>query len=653
MVIRIALAATVVLLAAVAAEARITRIEITKREAFAAGHAFGSVGPYEKVVGRVFGELDPAHPLNASIVDLDRAPRNSRGAVEYAADFYILKPTDLSKGNGALLYDVNNRGDKYVLRKLNSAQDRAKDPTTLEHAGNGFLMRHGFTVVWSGWMQEPARDNAMRVDVPSAPGLEETVWDEFFFNTKGQTEGRLTFRAANTDTAKATLTVREGTDGTPTTLTGQWEFVDDRTIRLVPAGTPFRTGALYQLVYRAANPPVAGIGFAATRDVVAFLRRQAQDDAGTTNPLTVAGGSAIRRTLAHGTSQSGRYLRDFIHRGFNEDESGRIVFDGVNPHVAAARIFLNHRFAQPDRAGRGSYPDSSFPFAYDIQTDSLTGRTDGILARCTIRRTCPKIIDTASSNEYWGSGRSLVTTDTVGRRDTTPPETVRIYLLASTQHVVRQIMPKGVCGAPYNSVDYRPALRALTLALDRWVAEGTAPPPSRYPRIADGTLVAMESLGFPRLPGIELLAGPYPKPRVDYGPAFDKGIVGRVPPQVLREAYTVLVPKVDADGNELAGIRVPDIAVPTGTATGWAVRTSEAGARGSLCGLDGFFLPFTRTKAEREAMGDPRQSLHERYPDKADYVAKVQAAATALERQGYLLGEDVQRINERAAALSW
>jgi hypothetical protein len=652
MVIRTALVASVVLLAATAAEARVTRIEITKREAFVAGHVFGSVGPYEKVVGRVHGELDPGHPLNASIVDLDRAPRNHRGAVEYSADFYILKPVDLSKGNGALLYDVNNRGDKYVLRKLNSTLERVKDPTTLEHAGDGFLMRHGFTVVWSGWMQTPPRDNTMRVDVPSASGLEETVWDEFFFNTKGQTEGRLTFRATSTDTTRATLTVREGTDGAPTALT-QWEFADDRTIRLLPAGTPFRMGVLYQLVYRAANPPVAGIGFAATRDVVAFLRREAQDAAGTMNPLASAGGSAIRRTLAHGTSQSGRYLRDFIHRGFNEDEGGRMVFDGVNPHVAAARLFLNYRFAQPDGAGRGSYPDSAFPFAYDTQTDSLTGRTDGILARCTLRRTCPKIIDTASSNEYWGSGRSLVTTDTVGRRDTTPPETVRIYLLASTQHVIRQTMPKGVCGAPYNSVDHRPALRALTLALDRWVADGTAPPPSRYPRIADGSLVTMESLGFPRLPGIELLAGPYPKPRVDYGPAFAKGIIGRVPPQVLSEAYAVLVPKVDADGNELAGIRLPDIAVPTGTATGWAVRTAEAGARGALCGLDGFFLPFSRTKAEREAIGDPRQSLQERYRDKADYVAKVQAAAAALERQGYLLGEDVQRINERAATVSW
>ena len=655
MALRTPVVAILLLLSAVAAEARVTRIEVTRREPFASAQPFGSVGPYEKVVGRFFGELDPAHPPNSNIVDLGRALRNARGAVEYAADFYILKPVDLVKGNGALFYDVNNRGRKVILSQLNSAPPGERDPTTADHAGNGFLMRHGFTVVWSGWIPDlPATDHSLRLEVPAVTGIEAAVWDEFFFNTKEQTRARLTFQAASTDLAKATLTVRGANEAAPTLVApGQWEFADNRTVRLLPPGTPFRAGALYQLLYRAANPPVAGIGFAATRDFVAFLRREAADDTRTPNPLAVGAASAVRRALAHGTSQSGRYLRDFVYHGFNEDEAGRIVFDGINPHVAAARIFLNHRFAQPDRGARGSYPDPTFPFAYETQTDPFTGRSDGILARCTLRRTCPKIIDTVSSNEYWGSAQSLVTTDPIGRRDTTPPDTVRVYLVASTQHVARQTMPKGVCSLPYNPVDQSPVLRALALALDRWVADGTAPPPSRYPRIVDGTLVAMEGLSFPRVPGIVLPTGPTRRPRIDYGPDFDKGLIGRVPPQVLADAYAVLVPKVDADGNEVGGVRLPDIAVPTGTATGWAVRTPDAGGAGALCSLDGFFLPFARTPADRQAKGDPRPTLEERYRDKAEYVTRVRQASAALERDGYLLAEDVQRIVDRAAGFAW
>ena len=450
------------------------------------------------------------------------------------------------------------------------------------------------------------------------------------------------------------LTLREHPAAEPTALgPAQWEFANDRTIRLLPIGTAFRPGATYTLVYRAGNPPVSGIGFAATRDFVGFLRRQATDASGTPNPLAVGGTPAVRRALAHGTSQSGRYLRDFIHRGFNEDEAGRIVFDGINPHIAAARIFLNQRFAQPDRGARGSYPDPTFPFAYETQADALIGKTDGILARCTARGTCPKIMDTASSNEYWGSGQSLVTTDPTGRRDMTPPEIVRIYHIAGTQHVPRQVMPKGVCALPYNTVDQRPVLRALVLALDRWVGGASVPPPSRHPRIIDGTLVAMEAFSFPRLPGVMLPAGPTRKARVDYGRDFDNGIISRIPPLILPDAYTVLVPKVDDDGNELGGIRLPDIAVPTGTATGWAVRTAEAGAVGALCGLDGSFLPFAKTKVEREAKGDPRPSLEERYRDKADYVTKVRQAAAELERGGYLVAEDVRRMVDRAATMAW
>ena len=350
----------------------------------------------------------------------------------------------------------------------------------------------------------------LRIEVPTAAPaggpIEQTVWDEFLFNVDGAMQGRLTFPRRAPTPAEATLLVRARNADEPTIVPrDQWEFVDAQTIRLKPAA-PFRIGAIYQLIYKAADPPVAGIGFAATRDLVSFLRYAAADDAGTANPLAAGGRPAVDRALAHGTSQSGRYLRDFVYRGFNEDESSRIVFEGINPHVATARLFLNHRFAQPNRMvhiahGFMFFPDVSFPFAYETQTDPFTGTSDGILARCTARGNCPKVIHTNTGTEYWQSGQSLITTDALGSRDGAVPETVRIYHFAGTQHVEIQTMPKGVCATPYNTVDYRPLLRATLVALDRWVKDGTAPPPSRHPRIADGSLVHDDCAGVP-IPGL-------------------------------------------------------------------------------------------------------------------------------------------------------
>jgi alpha/beta hydrolase family protein len=658
----IGLIAGLLLALCVSAEARVMRIEVLRREPFAAGQAFGDVGAYEKVSGRFHGELDPAQPLNAEIVDIDKAPRNAGGMVEYAADFYILKPVDMTKGNGALLYDVNNRGNKRALIQFNSAP-ASNDPTTAEQAGNGFLMRNGFTVVWSGWIPgQPAIDNALQIGVPIARGgdapIEQQVWDEFLFNDRTTLRARLSFPATGTDTKEAKLEVRERNSDAPTVIAAdQWEFVDTRTIRLLPEGTPFRIGAIYQLIYRAANPPVAGIGFAATRDLVSFLRYQAADARGEPNPLAAAGRPAVDRALAHGSSQSGRYLRDFLYRGFNEDEGNRRVFDGMNPHVAAARLFLDFRFAQPNRMiqiGHGFmfFPDVSFPFAYQTETDPFTGTRDGILARCAARNNCPKIIHTTSSTEYWQSGGSLVTTDPTGARDGAIPDNVRIYHFAGTQHGGRASMPEGVCAMPYNKTDYTPLLRALLLGLDRWVKDGTAPPPSRYPRLADRTLAEMAA-PTPGIPGFTMTKGPNPRLRFDYGPDFSRGVVSRILPAVLPDSYRVLVPKVDPDGNEVSGVLLPEIAVPTGTATGWSVRSPDAGGAGELCYLDGSFVPFARTKAEREASGDPRPSLEERYRDHDDYATRIVNAAIALEHDGYVLPEDVQRLSKRAETATW
>jgi hypothetical protein len=648
-------------LAAPCAQARVTKIEILRTEPFAGGEVFGAVGAYQKVVGRFYGELDPKAPLDAVIVDLDKAPRNARGHVEYSADFYILRPADLARGNGALLYDVNNRGNKRALIQFNSAPP-SNDPSAPAQAGNGFLMREGFSVVWSGWIPGlPANSNNLRIEVPTASDpngpVVGTVWDEFLFNDTATREAHLTYPA--TDRDSATLMVRDRNADAPSIISAdQWEFVDAQTIRLLPEDTSFRIGAIYQLVYKAANPPVSGIGFAATRDLVAFLRHAAADDAGTANPLARNGKSAITRTLAHGTSQSGRYLRDFVYQGFNEDEAHRIVFDGINPHVATARMFLNDRFAEPNRMvqiGHGFlfYPNISFPFAFETQTDPFTGTKDGILARCSVRQNCPKIISTDTGTEYWQSGGSLLVTDPRGQHDGAEPANVRIYHFAGTQHVEIRTMPIGVCAMPANTtLDYRPLLRAALAGLDRWVKDGVPPAPSRHPRIDDDTLVTMSGPSVP-IPGFTLARGPAPRPRFDYGPDFVNGIIDTVPPVALPDRYGVLVPKVDRDGNELGGVLLPELAVPTATMMGWSVRSASAGAAGELCYLDGAYLPFARTKAEREANGDGRLSLEERYHGAADYAAKVRAVAVKLAQEGYLLQEDVDRISARAAAAAW
>jgi len=652
------LAAAALLMTVTAAEARVTVIEIEKRGPFAGGAAFGDTGAYEKIVGRFHGELDPQAKLNSEIVDLDKGPRNARGRVEYTADFFILKPLDMTKGSGALLYDVNNRGNKRALIQFNDAP-ASNDPTTAAQAGNGFLMRHGITVVWSGWIPDLPKNNGnLRIDVPKATAshIEQTVWDEFLFNNDTTMIGDLSFPAVDRKSAK--LLVRGRNSEAPQTVPAdKWEFVDAKRIRLLPAGTAFKEGSIYQLVYRAADPPIAGIGFAATRDLVSFLRYAAADDKGTPNPLVVNGKPRIDRALAHGTSQSGRYLRDFVYRGFNEDEQSRIVFEGINPHIATGRVSLDFRFAQPNRMmdiGHGFmfFGDTTFPFAYENESDPFTGRSDGILARCTQRNNCPKVMHTVSGIEYWQSGQSLITTDPQGQHDATLPANVRVYFFSSTQHVEIQTMPKGVCALPMNPVDRRPVLRALLLALDRWVKDGSEPPASRYPKIADKTLVKMADLKFPKL-GIVTPKGPNPKRRFDYGPDYAEGVITKVLPTTLPESYPVLVPQVDADGNDIAGVRVPDVTVPMGTATGWAVRAPDAGGAGELCYLDGSYVPFARTKADREARHDPRLSVEERYRDKADYAAKVRQAAVALQQGGYLLSEDVQRIGDKAATTAW
>jgi len=474
----------------------------------------------------------------------------------------------------------------------------------------------------------------MRLEVPEARNVEGAVWDEFLFNNATSTSARLTFSALSTDKSKARLAVRDRNEDSPSFIhDAAWEFVDANTIRLLPEGTPFRAGALYQLSYRAKNPPVAGIGYAATRDFIAFLRYRDNELVG-----------ATKVALAHGTSQSGRYLRDMLYNGFNESEEGRRVFDGMNPHIASARLFLNYRFAQPNRAysvayGFYGYPDASFPFSYARSRDPLTGKEDSLLERCRVRNNCPHIVHTVTATEYWQGGQSLGTTDAAGERDLEMPANVRVYHLAGTQHIMGATMPKGVCtGTPNTAVDPRPAMRALTLALDRWVKSGAHPPPSAHPRIADGTLVAAADFKMPK--ALPVPRGPNPMLQFDYGKNIRAGIIDVAPPSIIRAKYRVLVPAVDADGNETGGLRMPEQAVPFSTSTGWALRTVEGGAAGELCYLDGMALPFAPS------------AMVERYGSREAYMAKVRDAALALVEKGYLLAEDIERIVQRAGKMA-
>ncbi len=645
-----------------ASDARVTRIEIERVESPTfEGRSFGEVGPYEKLVGRVHGEVDPAAPENAVIADIERAPRNARGLVEYAADLIILRPVDPARGNGRLFFEVNNRGRLLSLNRLNEAAAVANDPTAAAAAGNGFLMRQGYTFVSAGWdATASSADGRLNITLPVAvnpdgspivgPALEELVIDN-----DTTTAGRLSYPAATLDTAQASLTVRTRYGDEPEPLgPDAWEYVDARTIRLLPAGTAFRQGSLYHLVYPATEPLVAGLGFAAIRDVAAFLRRAAVDAVGTANPLA----GQIRYAYSFAISQPARFMRDFVHLGFNQDEAGRRVFDGVLNWIGGASGgFFNYRFAQPHRTQRQHiarwFPERQFPFAYNVLHDPVTGRTDGRLRRCLDSGTCPRILEANSSNEYWVKASSLLHTDTLGN-DIPEPRDVRLYLFSSFPHSggSRQ-QGRGICQQPRNTAAAEPVLRALLLALDGWVSAGKEPPASRVPRRRDGTLVAAlprPELGFPKIPGVHFDGLMSTGDLLDFGPHAGEGILTVLPPAIT-SPYPALVPRTDADGHDVAGIRVPAVQAPLATHTGWAVRAAEY-AGNDLCDAAGQRLALPRTKAERLAKGDPRPSLEERYATPAAYVAAVAGSARNLHRDGLLLAEDVERIVAEAEARS-
>ena len=655
----------------------VLELQISEREPFADGHSFGDAGPYEHLVGRARFAVDPEAPAYADVVDLDKAPRSPDGLVEYATDVCMLRP--VGPGNRRLFFGYGNRGNKRELQFFNDAP-ASNNPRTLRDAGNGFLMRRGYTVVWAAWEGDllPG-DGRMLLDVPVASGgaepLTGLVRTEFIADRAGIATYPLSgwvstrsYPAVSLDTSRARLTRRRYPgDPREPVADDRWAFArDEGGVGLDAQGAEsaivasdshihvfdgFEPGWIYELVYTARDPRPYGVGHPVVRDLVSFLRYDDADRRGVLNPLA----GAIDRAYAWGRSQTGRCIRDFVYGGYNADAQGRRVFDGVMPHVSGGGLmWMNHRFARLVNPAGQQYEDHEncadrFPFAYGPSVDHLTGREDAILKRPA---TDPLVLHTQSATEYWQRHGSLVHTDTRGR-DLEPPDNVRVYLWASSQHFANPNANepvRGICQHYANVVQTSMLFRAMLDALDAWATHAVAPPASRIPRRADGTLVGFDTWKsqFPVIPGVMVPSGANALPRYDFGPDFERGLLTREPPDVGNAGgYAILVPAVDADGNDVAGVRAPMVQAPLGTCVGWNLRSRGFG-HGAMHEFTGAYIPFPDTDSEGAATGDPRGSVLSRYRTSDGYVNALEAAAHRLVGERLMLDEDVERVVARA-----
>ncbi len=706
--------------------ARVARVEILQRKPFAAGMSFGQVGPYEFLRGRLHYAVPPNHPRNSAVVDLHFAndgrlredlstvvdgrlveifgddPRNDQGEVTFSGDFILLKPVDVTRGNHRLLYGVNNRGNLLMLSYFNDAEGSNR-PTAAEHAGNGWLMRQGYSLLWSAWNWdvdnvggEPLRINLPVIVQADGEPMTAKVNAELAVQLQdGVTVERLAwggsrcYPVAEESIQEAILTVRSDPDGQRRLIPREdWRFAVD-----TPGGTPrfdpvhvylpsgFEKGKLYELIYTAKHPRVVGLGLAAVRDAISFFHFEVEDDRGNANPLAVSGQPDSRYAYIFGISQSGRFITHMIYRGFHVDERNRMVFEGARPHVAGAgKGGFNYRFAQTTHHQKhlqgNDFPADHFPFHYtpdgEVQHDPLgqTGRSDGDLFAAAKRLgKIPKILIVNHEGEYWTRSASLVHTDVEGTWDARLHPLVRVYMVNGVRHGAPGRGGRGDTQTSehmMNQLDPRPVGRALLVALDEWVSQGIDPPPSRVPRIDRGELLFAADhrdkfpaipdyktglLDFPGLrhPGVNLRP-----PRVDYGPRFwTEGIQDYVPPQTYGPRFVTLVPAIDADGNPLGGIRLPRLSVPLGTNQAFNPRRETAGAPGYLKAFESSFWPFALTRAARIEHGDGRPSIEERYVDREDYVNKIAEAARVLVEERFLLKEDEAAILAFARSLAW
>ena len=651
--------------------AEVTRIQIDDRQPFADGKEFGQAGAYESISGRLFFEVDPENARNERITDLDLAPRNANGRVEFWADFFLLQPVDPAKANGTLLYDVHNRGNKLALWTFNEGE-RSNDPATVEHAGNGFLMHEGYTLLWTGWNGDVAKDGTGRLlaglpvarqkDGTAVTGRnyveisvdEKTYSQSFFWSPWGTSQA---YPAVTLGNANAVLTMRKNRSETAAEIPREgWAFADSVDGNVEPNPTSlyvkegFRPGWIYELIYTARDPRVSGLGLAGLRDAVSFFRY-----GGSGNPAM----GSVEHACIFGISQSGRLIHHFFYEGLNEDEAGKNIFDGAIIHVAGAgKGLFNYRFGMATVYGtyrRGNLsPADFFPFSPTRQADPITGESGESLARLKKgANAMPKIFFVQTATEYWSRAASLLHTDVEGKTDIDIDSNVRIYSIAGAQHLGAGPIDPGICQYPRSPLRHRgPVLRALLVAMDDWVKSGAEPPASRYPRIDDNTLVNLKTFReqFPAISEVKAPEAYYQPLRLDLGSRWhSEGIADKVPPKA-GAPYRSLVPAVDSDGNELAGIRLPDVEVPLATYMGWNLRDEKFGAGGALAGLHGGYLEFSKISDA----GDPRASIQQRYPNRETYLAKYTSAVLELQRNGYLLDEDaVQMLREASGRDFW
>jgi Alpha/beta hydrolase domain len=623
--IPIRLAGALLLVAQVAA-AEVIRIDVRSR---------GDYGTHERVIARVHYAVDPMLPVNQPIADLAAAPRNANGKVEFAGDLLLFLPKRADTARGTVFLEIVNRGRDQSLGLMSDARQRDLAPENWE-LGDRFLLEEGFTVAFLGWQFDVRPGDGLALDVPTAPvsGLVRASAVTIRRSGPGGALG-LAYCAADPSQPDAALTFRSTINASADPLPrASWQFSPDGCS--VRRADGFDAG-LNEVIYRATGSPVAGLGLAAVRDFASYLRH-----GGVVTTLR-ENTALMRRVIGFGYSQSGRFLREFVRDGFNQDERGRAAFDGLMiASAGAGGGSFNHRFASPGQAG-----NSVLSIFRPVDLPPFTD--DGLLAKATAATTVPRIFYTFSSTEYWARAGSLTHTNDSGTADVPLAVTSRLYFLAGTPHAAGGVPP-----APQqtrhalNFADQRWVLRALLIDLDQWLSRGTAPPLSRYPTIARGQLVAREAVRFPKIPALpfaEYMPGVW---RMDFGPEYSATRVITKEPPSLGEPFTVLVPQVNADGNDEGGIALPEVAVPLGTHTGWNVSTLPLSGLRYLAGLVGAFQPFARTRTEREQSGDSRLSIEERYTDRQDYLQRVRRAATDLVRERFMLEADVDAAVSQA-----
>ena len=660
------------------AQARITRVQITTREnPTFGGYSWPGVGQYEKIAGKAFAEVDPTDPLNAVIVDIGLAPRNANGNVEFSFDFYILKPIDLSNGNHQVMYEPPNRGRKTwaSLGRFNAGGNDPGSVTDATALQNAFLMPKGYTMVWSGWDFSAGTNNAgfnttITLPVAHGPGNATITGPSFeYIVTSGTAAFTLTYAAATLNQSQATLTHRVHLNDTPQVVPSSgWTYnAAGTTINLVPAG--WVANDIYEFSYTAKDPTVNGLGFATIRDWVAWLRYETKDDLNVPNPLA----NYITRIYTEISSQPGRLLNDFRHLGFNQALNGLKVFDGMMQWIAAGDgINMNYRFSQPGRTERNRqdhlFAEGVFPFANVTTTDPFTGKTDSRYARCIATNTCPLGAEIYSANEYWVKAASLLHTTPDGATDLPDSPHTRNYFISSHQHGTGSATSRGACQQFQNPLDSQAVQRALFIALDQW-SNGIPPPASRVPRLADGTLVPplpQAGMGFPAeipdpfketLNGFVTYTGlKTTRYLFNYGPGYyETGIATINPPAIFPPGYQdnplngpiypSFIPKTDSDGNDIAGVHLPDVTVPLATYTGWALRAARQANDG--CEGSGQMIAFAPDAAARALSKDPRPAVAERYPTFGVYYGKVVAAVNQMVADRLMLLEDVTSEKNR------